>query len=91
MKDIKNKEIFKLIKPNIEYKEQAIEDINEFRKNKSSINGVGGLHRYLDDYEGWLDKLEKDRNVTLDEDRVPTETFFLVREIDNKIIGMINI
>lgn len=40
--------------PGIERKEAAIEYINEFYEYKSDINGSGGLHRFLDNYEGWL-------------------------------------
>ena len=38
--------------PSISRKEDAIEYINEFYEYDSDINGSGGLHRYLDDYEG---------------------------------------
>ena len=84
-------EKFKLIRPSLEHKKQAIEYIQEQNEYNSPINGVGGLNRYLEDYEGWLEKLEEDRNRTITEERVPAETFFLIRENDNKIVGMINI
>lgn len=84
-------EQLELVKPNIEYKQQAIEYINEFFEYKSEINGVGGLDRFLDNYEDWLMKLEDDRNRIPNEEKVPAETFFLVRKNDNKIVGMINI
>lgn len=84
-------EKLKHVKPSLEYKKQAIEYINEFYEYKSDINGAGGLHRYLDNYEGWLEKLEEDRNRIPNEEKVPAETFFLVREEDNRIVGMINI
>lgn len=29
-------------------------------KFNSDINGTGGLQRFLDNYEGWLDKLQED-------------------------------
>lgn len=83
-------EKFKLVKPTLEYKEQAIQYIQEQHEYKSPINGVGGLDRYLNDYEGWLEKIEKERNAEITDDRVPAETFFLVRENDNKLIGTIN-
>lgn len=83
--------MFELVTPTIEYKEKAIAFINEFYEYKSDINGVGGLYRYLDNYEGWLEKLENDRKQPVTEERVPTETYFLVRKEDEKIIGMINI
>ena len=37
--------------PSIERKNEAIEYINEHYEYKSDINGSGGLHRYLDNYE----------------------------------------
>lgn len=83
-------EKFKLIRPTLEYKKQAIEYIQEQNQYNSPINGVGGLDRYLDNYEGWLQKLEEDRKNKVTEDRVPAETLFLVRENDDKLIGTIN-
>ena len=84
-------EQFRLIKPTLEYENQAIEYIKEHYEYKSEINGVAGLDRYLEDYEGWLEKLEKYRNLEATEEKVPEETFFLIRVNDNKIIGMIDI
>ncbi len=77
--------------PNIDYKEQAIDYINEHIEYNSNINGSGGLNRYLDNYQGWLEKLEQDRRCIPSEQRVPAETYLLVREEDNKVVGMINI
>ena len=84
-------EKFKLVIPTIKYKEKALEYIKELYSFNSSINGVGGLNRYLENYEDWLEKLENDRNRPTTEESVPAETYFLVRENDNKVIGMINI
>lgn len=84
-------EKFKFEVPSIERKEDAIEYINEHYKYNSNINGSGGLDNYIDNYEGWLEKLEQDYTVKPSEKRVPARTYFLVRENDNKIIGMINI
>lgn len=84
-------EKFKHVKPTKEYEKQAIEFIQEFYDYNSAIHGVGGLNRFLDDYDGWLLKLEEDRNRIPNEEKVPAETFFLIRENDNKIVGMINI
>jgi len=84
-------EKFYLEIPSIDRKNDAIDFINEFYKYNSEINGVGGLHRYLDDYSGWLNKLEEDYTRIPSEEKVPARTYFLVRQNDNKIIGMINI
>ena len=77
--------------PGISRKEDAIDYIREFLEYGSEINGAGGLHRFLDDYEGWLKKLDLDYIQVPDEERVPARTYFLVRESDSRIVGMINI
>ena len=87
MKDLK------LVSPSIEYKEQAVEYINEFIEYGSEIHGVGNLDKYLDNYEDWLSKLEFNKNMIPGSvpGRVPAETFMLIRESDNRLIGMIDI
>lgn len=72
-------------------KADAIDYIREFQAYGSEINGAGGLHRYLDDYEGWLEKLKADYTREPSEEKVPARTYFLVREGDGRIVGMINI
>lgn len=84
----------KLVFPNIEYKEKAIEFINEFYEYESDINGSGALDGYLLDstYENWLNKVQDDIDIAnIIQPRVPALTYFYVREEDDKIIGMINI
>lgn len=81
----------KLEIPSIKRKEEAIQYIQEFYEYNSAVNGVGGLNRYLDDYEGWLEKLEQDYVRIPSEEKVPTRTYFLVRISDDRIVGMINI
>ena len=79
--------------PGIERKEDAADYIREFREYQSEINGTGGLDRFVDsgNYEGWLEKLSMDYTRIPDEKRVPARTYFLVRESDSRIVGMINI
>jgi predicted acetyltransferase len=77
--------------PGPERKEAAIDYINEFYQYNSEINGTGGLNRFLDDYEGWLEKLNLDYTRVPNEEKVPGRTYFLVRESDQRIVGMINI
>lgn len=83
----------KLIRPSKEYREQAIEYINEFIEYGSEIHGVGGLDKCIDNYDEWLLKLEEDKNMIIGsiEGRVPAETFMLIREKDDKLLGIINI
>lgn len=84
-------EQFYLEEPSIDRKEEALDYINEHLKYNSNINGSGGLHRYIDKYEGWLEKLEQDNKYKPGDELVPAKTYFLVRVNDNKIIGMTNI
>lgn len=46
----------KLVFPNINYKDKAIEFVEEFHQYNSEINGSGSLERYLTNYsyEQWL-------------------------------------
>lgn len=82
---------FKFEIPTKEREQDAIDFINEFYEYNSDINGTGGLQRYLDNYDGWLEKLEEDYKRIPNEEKVPARTYFLVRESDNEIVGMINI
>lgn len=84
-------EKFYFEEPTIQRKREAMEFMREFYEYHSEINGTGGLQRYLDNYEGWLEKLEKDKDTIPNEERVPAKTYFLIRSNDNKIIGMSNI
>ena len=84
-------EKFYFEEPTIQRKREAMEFMREFYEYHSEINGTGGLQRYLDNYEGWLEKFEKDKNTIPNEERVPAKTYFLIRSNDNKIIGMSNI
>ena len=75
--------------PSIERKEDAIEYIKEHQAYNSNIKGSGGLDRYVNNYEEWLEHLANSKKPT--PDRVPALTYFLVREQDKKIIDMVNI
>lgn len=76
------------IKPTKELEAKAIDFIKEFYEYNSAIEGVNGLHRYLNNYDEWLKKIENERIQQVDDIVVPTETYFLVRESDQKIVGM---
>ena len=77
--------------PGIERKKDAIDYINEFLEYGSNINGTGGLDSRINNYEGWLLKLEEDYTRIPSEENVPARTYFLVRENDKRIVGMISI
>lgn len=83
-------EKLKLIKPTMEYEQQAYEYIQEFKKYNSNISGSGNLDKYLGRYNEYLELLEQCR-TNPPKNWVKAETFMLIREADNKLIGMINI
>lgn len=76
------------VRPTKELEKDAIDFIKEFYEYNSAIEGVNNLHRYLDNYDEWLKMIEKERTQTTDDKVVPTETYFLIRESDQRIIGM---
>ena len=84
-------EKFYLEEPSLLCKQDALDYITERRQYNSQINESGSLHRYGDDYEAWLKKLEFQKNCESTDQLVPAVTYFLIRESDHKIIGMINI
>ena len=77
--------------PDDSYRTQALEYIEEHHRHNSNINGCGGLNHYVHDYNAWLNHLEECRNAEPNENRVPGETYMLIRESDNRLIGMCNI
>lgn len=83
---------FYLEKPTLERKDEAIEYVKEHIEYKSDIYGSGSLQDWLDNYEGWLERLEQISNPeTCPPDYVPGNTYFLIKEDEDKIIGMIDI
>ena len=88
-------EKFYLVTPALERKDAALDYLEEHVKYNSEINGTGGMDDCLNglSYEDWLIESEKrkDKEYAYSINRVPGETFFLVRENDKRIVGMINI
>ncbi len=84
-------ERFKLEFPTKAREADAMDFLREFIEANTVIHGSGSLDLYMDDYDGWLNKLTEDKTRQPGEKRVPAETYFLIRESDNKIIGTINI
>ena len=88
-------EKFYLEVPSIKRKNDALDYLNEHIKYNSEMGGTGSLEKCKKDltYKEWLEELEnkKDLNYMNKIGWAPSITFFLIRENDNKIIGMINI
>lgn len=88
-------EKFYLEEPSIQRKTEALEYLNELVEFESELNGTGSMDRCLNGwtYEEFLIENEKrkDKNYAYSINRCPSKTFFLIRQNDNKIVGMINI
>ncbi len=81
--------------PTIDRKQDALDYLEENIKYNSDLNGTGNMDRCLNEltYEEWLLELDKMENIAYLKqiNRCPSKTYFVVRENDNKIVGMINI
>ena len=88
------REGMRFVFPSMEYKDKAIDYINEFKEYGSEVNGSGSLDSFLEEstYEKWLEKILSYIDIAnIPEPKVPDLTYFYVRESDDRIIGMINI
>ena len=80
-----------LIKPDLSYADEIIKYKEESLKENPLINGAAGLNNFSS-IEGWLEELKmKSSEDTIPEGLVPSTTYLAVREIDNYIVGMIDI
>ena len=85
-------EKFYLEEASLERKQEAIEYIEEHFKYDSYIAGVSGLDDEYQDYEKWLEKLEsRKKEDACSNDICIGREYFLIRESDNKLVGMINL
>jgi predicted acetyltransferase len=87
--------MFYLEEANINRKDEVIDYLNEHIEYNSDINGSGALDKILDGWtiEECFDRIEKlkDPEYAKSIDRCPGNTYFLIREEDNRLVGMINI
>lgn len=84
-------EKLKLIRPTIEYKEQVLDTVQEFEDNNSNIYWISWLKKYLDNYEWWLEYLEKNEHKeTVAEWYVPWIQYISIREGDDRLVWFIN-
>ena len=87
----KHVERFKLEFPSKRREQDAMDFLREFIEANTVVHGSGGFDLYMDNYDGWLNHVKEDVSRTPTEKRVPAETYFLIRESGNKIVGMISI
>lgn len=81
----------KLIKPDENCKNQISEYRQEFINASSSMDGCGSLFR-MEAPEEWLEQVKSLASVeTVPSNFVQSTQFIYVREIDNKLVGMIQV
>ena len=84
-------EKFYLEEPSLKRQDEAFHYIIEHEMYGSKFYGTGGMANYKNNYKFWLYRIEQDAKCVPSEERVPCKTYFLIRDNDNRIIGMINI
>ena len=85
-------ERFYLEEANIKRKNEAIDYIKEHIEYNSEPAGTSGLDNEYENYEKWLEKLELMKNIeTCPNNSCIGREYFLIRENDNRLVGMINL
>lgn len=84
------KSVVRLVSPSLDYEVQAWEYIEEMERDGSSYAGCAMIEKYKNNYKGWLDKLERFK-TNPDEGYAKSETYFLVRDEDNRLLGFIDL
>ncbi len=80
-----------LLRPTAEYIPQYEEYRREFLDFGGSMDGAGSLRR-LESGRAWLDEVERfSRPETVPEGKVVSTQFILVREADDRLLGMLQL
>ncbi len=81
----------RLIEPTIEYDQQIRAYRKEFLDCGDSMDGTGALRRF-ENPQGWILYSDSYKNpLTVPKGRVPSTQYMLIRDEDQKIVGMIQI
>ncbi|NLM72452.1 MAG: GNAT family N-acetyltransferase [Clostridiaceae bacterium] len=84
-------EAIKLVLPTKEHETQVMDYKREFEMNGDSMDGTAGLQN-APNFDEWLKALEDNsREETVRPGLVPASTFLAIREIDNRLVGMVDI
>ena len=80
-----------LVRPNKELESQAIEyKLKHLEYGENTISG-SEMWDKTDDYNAWTETITRNADkYTVNPNWVVTDTFFAIRESDNKIVGMIS-
>lgn len=84
-----SKQELKLVYPTKEYEEQVMRYREIFLKENESFDGCAGLED-VESYSEWID-FDNRLSKKYGESYVPSSVFLGVREVDNKVVGIIDI
>lgn len=80
-----------LVEPKKEHENQAMIYKKEYIDfGEKHINGSSGFIKY-DDYDKWLKIIEAQKLLVASNEETPATTYFTIREMDNKIIGTVQL
>lgn len=85
----KNEKIIKLVSPSQEYEKQVMRYREVFLKENESFDGCAGLED-VKSFNEWID-FDNRLSKKYGESYVPSSVFLGVREVDNKVVGIIDI
>ena len=80
-----------LVIPSKEYENELLDYMGELKLVDSSYHGCGKLEDYLDNFDGWLEKLENLRNLGNTGTWVKSDVFLLVNKYTKRVLGIINL
>ena len=84
-------ENIKLIYPTMEYEEQILDYIKEFKENGEVIHG-GAKMEHNASIADWISSVENNRSEeTVENNLMPASNFILVKEDENKMLGVVDI
>lgn len=87
----------KLELPTLEREADALDFLREFENEDEHPYGTNRLYTITQDsgtfrsYEEWVKNCKKDSEACRHRFNLPTETYFLIRKSDDRIVGMIDI
>ena len=81
----------RLMKPDLRHKDLLMNYKREFEANNEILHGSAGLEHF-NDFREWLGYLrDNEDHRTVRDDRVPSETYIVIRVTDGALVGMIDI
>lgn len=81
----------KLIEPDIGYEDQLLDYVEEFRARGEIVHG-GASIQHKDSIGHWIKSVENNRREeTVENKLMPASCFILLREEDNRVLGLVDI